>query len=132
MQSGLSSSPGSGGIFLFSTPSRQALGPIQSPIQWVTSLLSPEVKWPARETDHLPPASSEVFISPREQGGNFVPPGTGFPFRRLLRLTGSRWRDSNPPLLITSRLGRRRKHRLQQFLYFCAWVRCRGNVFVSW
>jgi hypothetical protein len=27
----------------------------------------------------------------------FIPPGTGFPFRLLLRLAGLRWRYSNPP-----------------------------------
>jgi hypothetical protein len=27
----------------------------------------------------------------------FIPPGTGFPFRHLLRLAGLQWRYSNPP-----------------------------------
>jgi hypothetical protein len=31
------------------------------------------------------------------QGGPFIPPDTGFPFRRLLRLAGLRWRYSNSP-----------------------------------
>jgi hypothetical protein len=31
------------------------------------------------------------------QGGPFIPPDTGFPFSRLLRLAGLRWRYSNPP-----------------------------------
>jgi hypothetical protein len=30
------------------------------------------------------------------QGGSIIPPGTGFPFRRLLRLAGLQWRYSNP------------------------------------
>jgi hypothetical protein len=34
---------------------------------------------------------------PQEQGGLFIPPGTGFPFRRLLWLSGLRWRYCNPP-----------------------------------
>jgi hypothetical protein len=34
---------------------------------------------------------------PQEQGGPVIPPDTGFPFRRLLRLAGLRWRYSNPP-----------------------------------
>jgi hypothetical protein len=38
-----------------------------------------------------------VFISPPEQGGPVIPPGTGFPFRRLLLLAGLRWRYSTPP-----------------------------------
>jgi hypothetical protein len=46
--------------FLFTTASRTALGPIQSPIQWVTGALSLGVKRPGREADHSPPSSSEV------------------------------------------------------------------------
>jgi hypothetical protein len=34
---------------------------------------------------------------PQLQGCPVIPPGTGFPFRRLLRLAGLRWRYSNPP-----------------------------------
>jgi hypothetical protein len=37
-----------------------------------------------------------VYI-PQGQGAPVKPPGTGFPFRRLLRLTGLRRRYSNPP-----------------------------------
>jgi hypothetical protein len=33
----------------------------------------------------------------QEQGGPVIPPGTGFPFRRLSRLAGLRRRYSNPP-----------------------------------
>jgi hypothetical protein len=33
----------------------------------------------------------------QEQGGPVIPPGTGFHFRRLLRITGLRWRYSIPP-----------------------------------
>jgi hypothetical protein len=36
-----------------------------------------------------------IYI-PQEQYGPVIPPGTGFPFRRLLRLAGLRWRYSNP------------------------------------
>jgi hypothetical protein len=39
---------------------------------------------------------SRIYI-PQEQGGPVIPPGTGFPLRRLLRLAGLRWRYSNPP-----------------------------------
>jgi hypothetical protein len=38
-----------------------------------------------------------VFISPQEQGGPVTPPGTWFPFRRLLRLAGLRWRYLTSP-----------------------------------
>jgi hypothetical protein len=37
-----------------------------------------------------------IYI-PQEQGGPVIPPGTGFPFRRLLWLAGLRWRYSAPP-----------------------------------
>jgi hypothetical protein len=36
-----------------------------------------------------------IYI-PKEQGGPVIPPGTGFPFRRLLRLAGLRWRYLTP------------------------------------
>jgi hypothetical protein len=48
------------GIFLFITASRTALGPTQSPIQWVPGALSLQVKRPGYEADHSPPASAEV------------------------------------------------------------------------
>jgi hypothetical protein len=35
----------------------------------------------------------------QEEGGPVIPPDTGFPFRRLLRLAGLRWRYLTPPLL---------------------------------
>jgi hypothetical protein len=37
-----------------------------------------------------------IYI-PQEQGGPVIPPGTGFPLRRLLRLARIRWRYSTPP-----------------------------------
>jgi hypothetical protein len=37
-----------------------------------------------------------IYI-PQEQHGRVIPPGTGFPFRRLLRLAGLRWKYSTPP-----------------------------------
>jgi hypothetical protein len=39
---------------------------------------------------------SRIYI-PHEQGDPVLPPGTGFPIRRLLRLAGLRWRYKNPP-----------------------------------
>jgi hypothetical protein len=38
-----------------------------------------------------------IYI-PQEQGGPVIPPGTGFPFCHLLRLTGLWWRYSNQKL----------------------------------
>jgi hypothetical protein len=48
-----------------------------------------------------------IYI-PQEQVGPVIPPGTGFLFRRLLRLAGLRWRYS------TSSLGPSRKHRFHE------------------
>jgi hypothetical protein len=36
-----------------------------------------------------------IYI-PQGQGGTVLTPGTGFPLRRLVRITGLRWRYSNP------------------------------------
>jgi hypothetical protein len=52
---GRSSSPGRVKNFLFSTSSRPALGPTQTPIQCV-----PRVKRPRREADHSPATSAEI------------------------------------------------------------------------
>jgi hypothetical protein len=48
-------SPGRGKNFLFSTLSRLALGPTQSPIQWVPGIISPGVKRLGRESVYPPP-----------------------------------------------------------------------------
>jgi hypothetical protein len=45
---------------LFTTASRTALEPTQSPIQWVPEALSLGVKRPEREADHSPPSSAAV------------------------------------------------------------------------
>jgi hypothetical protein len=39
-----------------------------------------------------------VYI-PQEQGGPVITPGTGIPFRRLLRLAGLQWKYSTSPSL---------------------------------
>jgi hypothetical protein len=41
--------------------------------------------------------SGPCIYIPQEQGGPVISLGTGFPFRRLLRLAGLRWRCSNQP-----------------------------------
>jgi hypothetical protein len=46
--------------FFFSTLSRLAVWPMQTPIQWVPGALSLVVKWLGLEADHSPPASAEV------------------------------------------------------------------------
>jgi len=48
------------GIFLFAIAFRSALWPIQTPIQMVTGVISPGVKRPGRESDHLPPSRAYV------------------------------------------------------------------------
>jgi hypothetical protein len=48
---GRSSNPGRSKNFLFSTSSRPALGPTQTPIQWVPGVLSPGLKRQRREAD---------------------------------------------------------------------------------
>jgi hypothetical protein len=48
------------GIFLFTTASRLALEPTQSPIQWIPGALSLGVKRPGLEADYSPPPSAEV------------------------------------------------------------------------
>jgi hypothetical protein len=48
------------GIFLFTTASRTALGPIKPPIRWVPGALSLGVKRPEREAGQSPPSSAEV------------------------------------------------------------------------
>lgn len=45
---------------MFSTASRLALGPAQSPIRWVPGDLSPKLKRPGREADHSPQSCVEV------------------------------------------------------------------------
>jgi hypothetical protein len=44
-----------------------------------------------------PGGSGPHIYIPQEQSGPVMPPGTGFPFCRLLRLAGLRWKYSNPP-----------------------------------
>jgi hypothetical protein len=41
-------------------------------------------------------AGPRIYV-PQWQGDPAIPPGTGFPFRRLVRLARLRWRYSKPP-----------------------------------
>jgi hypothetical protein len=45
---------------LYSTAFRLVLKSTQPPIQWILRALSPGVKRPGSETDHLPPSSVEI------------------------------------------------------------------------
>jgi hypothetical protein len=78
---------------------------------------------------------------PQKQGGPITPPGTGFSFRRLLRLTRIRWRYSTPPLFRSPvyRLGTDRIENTtsNSSIVACVsvaairWFGCRGNVFTQ-
>jgi hypothetical protein len=75
-----------------------AAGPRQRSHSWVTV---PRDSWPyftVSDSRLLQPGGPgpRIFI-PQKQGGLVIPQGTGFPFRLLLRLSGIRWRYSNPP-----------------------------------
>jgi hypothetical protein len=52
--------PGGGKNFYFSMSSKPALGPTQTPIQWVPGALSSGVKRQGREADHSSPASAGI------------------------------------------------------------------------
>jgi hypothetical protein len=69
-------------------PEQSLLG--QSPAELTTIFYS--LIW---DSPNLEPGS-RIYI-PQEHGGPVIPSGTGFPFCRLLRLAGQRWRYSNPP-----------------------------------
>jgi hypothetical protein len=60
----------------------------------------PRDSWPYFTVSDSRPPNLEgqvpVFLFPRTVWP-FIPTGTGFPFRRFLRLAGLRWRYSNPP-----------------------------------
>jgi len=47
-------------FFLFVTVSGPALWRTQSPIQWISWSVTPEIKWPGHEADHSPTSSTEV------------------------------------------------------------------------
>jgi hypothetical protein len=60
--------PSRGKIFLISTASRPALGPTQSPIQWILGAISLGEKRPGSEADYSFPSSVE------DKNGGAIPP----------------------------------------------------------
>jgi hypothetical protein len=59
----------------------------------------PRNSWPLSQIRDSPQPggpSHRIYIL-QGQGGPVIPPGTGIPFRRLLRLAGLRWKYSTPP-----------------------------------
>jgi hypothetical protein len=102
-----------------------AAGPRQRSHSWVRV---PRDPWPYFNVSDLrlpqPGGAGPRIYIPEEQGGPVITPGTGFPFRRLLRLAGLWLRYANPPskgvlqaiiassvLLITPLHGPSRNHR---------------------
>jgi hypothetical protein len=75
--------------------------------------------WLRFESPQRGGSGPRIYI-PQEQGRPIIPPGTGFPFHRLLWLAGLRWRYLNPPprgrpfsvSVINLRRGPHRKHLL--------------------
>jgi hypothetical protein len=63
-----------------------------SSVGLMTHILLSQILEPSTLEGQVP-----VMFIPQKQGGPVTPPGTGFPFRHLLRLAGLRWRYSNPP-----------------------------------
>jgi hypothetical protein len=57
---GCSLIPGRGSIFLFSIASRLAVGPNQSPIQWVLRAVPSRLQWLGCEPDDLLPSSVDI------------------------------------------------------------------------
>jgi hypothetical protein len=75
---------------------------------------------------------SRIYI-PQEEGGLVIPPGTGFPFSRLLRLARLWWmysnssphRSSHEILVILSRGG---PHRTHSFPYCYMLIHCCRDI----
>jgi hypothetical protein len=70
------------------SPAQSFSGP--SPVGLVTTFFSLKFMSPPTWRARSP------YLHPQDQGGPVIPPRTGFPFRRLLRLAGLRWRYSTP------------------------------------
>jgi hypothetical protein len=102
------------------------LGPRQRSRSWVRI---PRDSWPYFTASdlrlHQPGGPGPRIYIPQEESRPVVPPGTGFPFRRLLRLAGLR----GLRILATSvgltayfpfiRHGQHRQWRVEQLFYCC-------------
>jgi hypothetical protein len=79
-------------------PFTTAAGPRQRSHSWVRVSRD---SWPYFTVSDSrlpqPGGSGPCIYIPTEQGDPVIPPGTGFPFRHLLRLAELRWRYSTPP-----------------------------------
>jgi hypothetical protein len=63
-----------------------------SPTGLVTIILLSHTRGSPNLKDQVP-----IFISPGTGWPSYIPPCSGFPFHRLLRLAGLRWRYTHPP-----------------------------------
>jgi hypothetical protein len=91
---GLVSSPGRVKNVLFSTSSRPTLGTTQPPIKCVSGL------FPRGLSCRGVKLTTHLQLVPRSRKCGSIPlihKPSWFPFRRLLRLAGLRWRYSTPP-----------------------------------
>jgi hypothetical protein len=73
----------------WSSPAQSFSGPNSAGFMTIFYCLRFETPQPGRPSPH-------IYFT-QEQGGPVISPGTGLPFRSLLRLAGPRWRYSNPP-----------------------------------
>jgi hypothetical protein len=97
---------------------------------------------------HQPGGPGPGIYIPQKQGGpvTCMPSGTGFPFRRPLRLAGLRWRYSNPPprgvdwqlalSLAYNNSARTTENSvsiviIQQYFDCCIRFRCCGNLYTE-
>jgi hypothetical protein len=73
-----------------SSPAQSFSGPSPAGLMTILYCLRFETQptWRARPLYLYPPGTG---------WHSYIPPGTGFPFRLLLRLAGLRWKNSNPP-----------------------------------
>jgi hypothetical protein len=84
-------------------PFTVAAGPRQRRHSWVWVPRDSRTYYAVSDSRlHQPRGPGPRIYIPQEQGHPVIPPGTGFSFRRLLRLAGLWWRYSNPPPPITN------------------------------
>jgi hypothetical protein len=72
-------------------------GPCQSSHSWIQVLQNSRPYLLSHLRLPQPGGTGPRIYIPPEQGGPVISPDTGFPFARLSRLSGLRWKYSNPP-----------------------------------
>jgi hypothetical protein len=71
------------------------LHPVFTPLDFVINVFTDQRRQPC--VHHPTWRARSLYLCPPGTGWPSYTPGTGFPFRRFLRLAGLRWRYSNPP-----------------------------------